>query len=128
MIQDLYIECVFESSISSQSFILSLLLKVHAKYNNIRRAGGFFKMAFVRTLPNLLFLWHKGWNLGAITGECWLAVPINFSRGISAAKSWTPLDSFSSHLVSFSWRCYAPTMFAKYRAKAVILTSFDFNM
>lgn len=43
MIQDLYIECVFESSISSQSFILSLLLKVHAKYNNIRRAGGFLK-------------------------------------------------------------------------------------
>jgi len=50
-------------------------------------------VAFVRAHPNLVFLWHKGKNFQAIKGDCRLAPPINFIRGISAAVNWTPLDS-----------------------------------
>ena len=42
--------------------------------------------AFVRTHPNLVFLWHQGGNFRAITGDCKLAVPINVIRGISAGR------------------------------------------
>ena len=55
-------------------------------------------IAFVRTHPNLVFLWHKGRNFGAITDDCRLATPINFIRGISAGK----LDSFPLDFVSVS--------------------------
>ena len=55
----------------------------------------------------LVFLWHKGRNFRAITGDCRLAAPINFTRGISAAGNWTLLDSFSFPSVSFSCRCHA---------------------
>ena len=51
-------------------------------------------LAFVRTHPNLVFLWHKGRNFRAITSDCLFSVPINFIRGISAGK----LDSFDSIL------------------------------
>ena len=64
-------------------------------------------IAFVRAQPNLVYLWHKGRNLRAITGDCRLVAPINFIRGISAARNWTPLDSFSFPLVSFSCRYHA---------------------
>ena len=48
-------------------------------------------IVFVRTHPNLVFLWHKGKNFRAITGDCKLAAAsINFIRGISAGKR----DSF----------------------------------
>ena len=59
-------------------------------------------IAFVRTHPNLVFLWYKGRNFRTITGECRIAAPINFIWGISAARNWTPLDSLSFPLVSFS--------------------------
>ena len=55
-------------------------------------------IAFVRTHPNLVFLWHKGRNFRAITGDCQLATNINFIRGISAGK----LDSFRLDFVSVS--------------------------
>lgn len=68
--------------------------------------------------PNLVFLWHKGRSFWAITGDRWLAAPINFIKGISvkvnfnnvieikqqvffkkqkdilATGNWTALDSF----------------------------------
>ena len=34
--------------------------------------------------------------------------------GISAEKNWTPLDSFSVPLVSFSCTCHAPTEWRDY--------------
>ena len=53
--------------------------------------------AFVRTYPNLVFLWHKGRNFRAIiTGDCKLAAHIDFIRGISAGK----LDPFRLDFVS----------------------------
>ena len=55
-------------------------------------------VCFVRTHRNLVFLWHKGRKFRAITGNCQLAVPINFIRGISARK----LDCFRLDLVSIS--------------------------
>ena len=67
----------------------------------------FMLVAFVRTNPSLVFLCYKGRNYQAITGDCQLAVPINFIRGISAVGNWIPLDSFSFSLVSFSCRCHA---------------------
>ena len=42
--------------------------------------------AFVRTHPNLVFLWHQGRNFRAITGDCKLTVPINVISGISAGR------------------------------------------
>ena len=53
-------------------------------------------IAFVRTHPNLVF--RKGRNFRAITGDCRLATPINFIRGISAGT----LDSFRLDFVSVS--------------------------
>ena len=53
-------------------------------------------VAFVRTHPNLVFLWHKGRNFRAITGDYRLAAPNDFIRGISAGK----LDSFRLDFVS----------------------------
>ena len=47
-------------------------------------------IAFVRTHPNLVFLWHKASNFRAIPCDCRLAAPSNFTRGISAGE----LDSF----------------------------------
>ena len=47
-------------------------------------------IAFVRTHPNLVFLWHKASNFRAIPCDCRLAALSNFTRGISAGK----LDSF----------------------------------
>ena len=55
-------------------------------------------VAFVRTHPNKVFRWHKGRNFQAITGDCKLAAPINFIRGISAGK----LDSFQLDFISIS--------------------------
>ena len=44
-------------------------------------------IAFVRTHPNLVFLWHQGRHFRAIgTGDRKLAAPINVIRGISARK------------------------------------------
>ena len=51
-------------------------------------------IAFVRTHPNLVVLWHKGRNFEAITGDCRLATPINFIKG--------KLDSFRLDFVSVS--------------------------
>ena len=45
-----------------------------------------------------VFLWHKGRNFRTITGDCKLAAPINFIRGILA---WKP-DSFRLDFVSIS--------------------------
>ena len=53
-------------------------------------------IALVRTHPNLVFLWHKGRNIRAITGNCKLAAPINFIRGTSAGK----VDFFRLDFVS----------------------------
>ena len=50
-------------------------------------------VAFVRTHPNLVFLWHKGYH-----GNCRLAAPINFIKGISTGK----LDSFRLDFVPMS--------------------------
>ena len=47
---------------------------------------------------NLVFLWHKGRNFRAITGDCRLDTPINFIRGFSVGK----LDSFLLDFVSVS--------------------------
>ena len=55
-------------------------------------------IAFVRTHHNLVFLWHKGSEIRAITGDCRLAAPINFIRGILAGK----LDSFRLDFVCVS--------------------------
>ena len=55
-------------------------------------------VTFVKTHPNLVFLWHKGRNFRAITGHCKLATPINFIRGMPAGK----LDSFWFDFVSVS--------------------------
>jgi len=44
-------------------------------------------ITFVRTHPNLVFLWHKGRNFRAITGDCKLAAPINFIRAILAGET-----------------------------------------
>ena len=64
-------------------------------------------IAFVRTHHDLVFLGYKGRNFPAVTGDCRLAAPINFIRVISAAGKWTPLESFSFPLVSFSCRSHA---------------------
>ena len=58
-------------------------------------------LAFVRTHSNLVFLWQKGRNIRAITGDCKLAAPIYFIRGISAGK----LDSFQLDIVSVGDKC-----------------------
>ena len=58
-------------------------------------------IAFVRTPPNLVFLWYKDRNFTAITGDYRLAAPNNFIRGITAAGNCTPLSSISFPLVSF---------------------------
>ena len=63
-------------------------------------------MAFVRTHPNLAFLWYKGRNFWAFMGDC-RSTPIDFIRGIWDVGNWTPLDSFSFPLVLFSCRCHA---------------------
>ena len=55
-------------------------------------------VAFVRRHLNLVFLWHKGRNFQAITGDYKLAASANFIRGISAGK----LDSFRLDFVSVS--------------------------
>ena len=55
-------------------------------------------IAFVRTHHNLVFLWHKGSEFRAITGDCRLAAPINFIRGTLAGK----LDSFRLDFVCVS--------------------------
>ena len=64
-------------------------------------------IVFFRTHPNLLFLCYKGKTFQAITGNCRLATPINFIRGISAVGNWTPLETFMFPLVLFSCRCHA---------------------
>ena len=55
--------------------------------------------AFVRTHPNLVFLWHKGRNFRVTTGDCRLAAPINFFQG--HLGRWK-LDFFGLVFVSFS--------------------------
>ena len=55
-------------------------------------------LAFVRTHSNLVFLCQKGRNIRAITGDCKLAAPIDFIRGISAGK----LDPFRLDFLSVS--------------------------
>ena len=55
-------------------------------------------IAFVRTHPNLVFLWHKGRNFRAITDDCKLVALIDFIRGTSAGK----LDSSRLDFVSVS--------------------------
>ena len=47
-------------------------------------------ITFVIMHPDLVFLWHRGRNFQATTGDCKLATPIKFIRGTSARK----LDSF----------------------------------
>ena len=47
-------------------------------------------IAFIRTHPSLVFLWHKGRNFRDVMGDCRLAAPIYFIRSILARK----LDSF----------------------------------
>ena len=44
-------------------------------------------VAFVRTHPNLVFLWHYGRHFRAITGECRLTALNNFIRGTSVAET-----------------------------------------
>ena len=53
--------------------------------------------AFVRTHPNLVFLWHKGRNFRVITGHCKLTDPINFIRDTPSVGK---LDSFRLDFVS----------------------------
>ena len=64
-------------------------------------------IVFFRTRPNRLFLCYKGKTFQAITGNCRLATPIYFIRGISAVGNWTPLETFLFPLVLFSCRCHA---------------------
>ena len=56
-------------------------------------------IVFIRMHPNLVFLWYKGRNFGAITGDYQLAAPVNFMRGILVSGNWTPLDLFDIMLV-----------------------------
>ena len=56
------------------------------------------RVAFVRKHSNLVFLWHKGRNFRAVTGNCKLAASTNFIRGISAGK----VNSFRLNFVSVS--------------------------
>ena len=56
-------------------------------------------IVFIRMHPNVVFLWYKGRNLSAITGDYRLAAPVNFIRGILASGNWTPLDLFDVMLV-----------------------------
>ena len=58
-------------------------------------------IAFVRTHPNMVFLYHKGRNFSATTDKCKLAAPINSIRCITAGK----LDSFRLDFVSVSDEC-----------------------
>ena len=55
--------------------------------------------AFVRTHPNLVFLWHKGQKFSSYHGDCRLAAPINFFQG--HLSHWK-LDLFGLVFVSFS--------------------------
>ena len=48
-------------------------------------------------------LCYWGRNVRAIKGDCKLAAPINFIRGISATGNWTPLDSFSCPCHARAW-------------------------
>ena len=42
-----------------------------------------FFIAFVRRHPNLVCLWHKATNCRGIVGDCRLAAPTDFIRGIN---------------------------------------------
>ena len=72
--------------------------------NNLSRLKSIFLhivllfIAFVRTHPNLVLLWHKGRYFRAITGDCRLADPTDFIRGITARK----MDFFRLDFVSVS--------------------------
>ena len=60
-----------------------------------------FKVSFSRSLERILilvFLWFKATNSRGITGDCPLAAPNDFIRGISTGK----LDSFRLDFVSVS--------------------------
>ena len=76
--------------------LLGLGKAVRRTFNLISRQF----IAFVRAHSNLVFLWHKGRNFRAITGDCRLAAPINwFYQGHLDRKE---LDSFGLVFVSFS--------------------------
>ena len=66
--------------------------------NNLSH-GSLPDIVFIRTHPNLVFMWYKGRNFSAITGDYQLAAPVNFIRGILALGNWTPLDLFDVMLI-----------------------------
>ena len=80
-------------------------------------------IAFVRTHPNLVFLWHKGRNFRFIA----ISRLYKFYQGISAAGNGAPLDSFSFLFVSFPWRCDASDHVRREKEGELATTSLEFE-
>ena len=60
-------------------------------------------IAFVRTHPNLVFLWHKGRNFRAITGDCRLTtLVVTFNIFSIRSSTWRKRTIISSFIYLFS--------------------------